>query len=165
LSSKIHEFMIWAESNGWIITQKSNCHLDLDVSFITRYKVIPEEYLDFLRVMEQCITPDEKTWFLCESEYKNSSDADFQWNEFELLSLEAANEDDQWRSEITTWWNHYLPIMISVNGVYSFYAIDLSNEIGAIVYGEEPEFEEIKKVANHLNEFMELIMSKSIALY
>ncbi|MEO2202937.1 hypothetical protein ABGV42_04240 [Paenibacillus pabuli] len=48
--------------------------------------------------------------------------------------------------------------MISVNGGYSFYAIDLSNETGAIVRGDEPEFEEVKIAANHLDEFLELIM-------
>ncbi|WP_337031314.1 SMI1/KNR4 family protein [Paenibacillus illinoisensis] len=162
MSSKIQEFMNWAESNGWKITQQTNSHLNFDVGFISRYKKIPDGYLDFLRVVEQCTTPDEKTWFLCENEYNNSSDDDFRWNEFELLSLEAAMNDDQWRSEITTWWNHYMPIMISVNGGYSFYAIDLSNETDTIVRGDEPEFEEIKKVANDLDEFLELIMSNSI---
>ncbi|WFB55819.1 hypothetical protein [Paenibacillus sp. BR1-192] len=53
--------------------------------------------------------------------------------------------------------------MMSVDGGYSFYAIDLTNDIGAIVRGYEPEFEEVDKAAHNLEEFLELIMSNSIA--
>ena len=83
-------------------------------------------------------------------------------NEFELLSLEAAMDDESWKSEITRWWDSYLPIVLSVENGYSFYAIDLTNDKGAIVHGYEPEFEEVEKVANTLEEFLELIMSNSI---
>ena len=55
-----------------------------------------------------------------------------------------------------------VPIVMSVDGGYSFYAIDLINEIGAIIRGYEPEFEEVEKAGNNLEEFFELIMSNSI---
>ncbi len=106
-----------------------------------------------------CYT-NETTWFICENEFNNSSDTEFKWNEYELLSLEAAMEDAVWKSEITTWWDNHLPIVMSVEGGYSFYAIDLTS--GAIVRGYEPEFEEVDKVANNLEEFLGLMMSNSI---
>jgi hypothetical protein len=162
MNKKIGEFMIWANENGWDITQKSRYQLNLDDSITSRYKEIPNEYLDFLCAVKQCITPNEKTWFICEDEFNNSSDIAFKWNEYELLSLEAAMDDDSWKSEITTWWDGYLPIVMSVDDGYSFYAIDLTNDKGAIVRGSEPEFEEVEKVANTLVEFFELIMAKSI---
>lgn len=56
------------------------------------------------------------------------------------------------------WWNYYMLIMILVNGGYFFYVIDLFNEIDIIVCGDEFEFEEIKKVVNDLDEFLEFIM-------
>ncbi|WP_145407664.1 SMI1/KNR4 family protein [Paenibacillus xylanexedens] len=164
MGSKIHEFNLWAETKGWVIRTKSSHELNLDVHVSTRYNNIPDEYLDFLRVVKQCVSPSEQTWFLCENEYNHSTDTAFRWNEFELLSLEAAAGDDQWTSEIKTWWDHYLPIVISVHGGYSFYAIDLINEIGTIVRGEEPEFEEVTKVAEHLDEFLQLIMSNSLVI-
>ncbi|UPK47401.1 SMI1/KNR4 family protein [Paenibacillus pabuli] len=164
MKSKIHEFLTWAETNGWTIRSKSSNHLNLDRDVRTRYDNIPDQYLDLLRVVKQCISPSEQTWFLCENEYNHSADTAFQWNEFELLSLDAAAGDDQWTSEIKTWWDHYLPIVISVHGGYSFYAIELFNEIGTIVRGEEPEFEEITKVADNLDEFLQLIMTNSIVL-
>lgn len=158
--NKIGEFMVWANDNGWDIAKKSGLQLNLDSSIIARYKEIPNEYLEFLSVIEKCVTPNETTWFICENEFNNSSDIEFKWNEYELLSLEAAMEDAVWKSEITAWWDNHLPIVMSVEGGYSFYAIDLTN--GAIVRGYEPEFEEVDKVANNLEEFLGLIMSSAI---
>jgi len=162
MNKKISEFMIWANENGWDITEKSEVQLNVDSSIISRYKEIPNEYLDFLSIVEKCISPNEQTWFICEGEFNNSSDSEFKWNEYELLSLEAAMDDEIWKSEITAWWDNYLPIVMSVDGGYSFYAIDLTNDQGAIVRGYEPEFEEVEKVANTLEGFFELIMSKAI---
>jgi hypothetical protein len=164
MNKTILEFVTWAESNGWIITLKSEPGLNLDHQFITRYTNMPPEYTAFLYVVKQCMTSSEQTWFLCEADYNNSSDSDFHWNEFELISLEAAVDDEGWRSEIMTWWDKYLPIMMSVRDGYSFYAIDIKNEIGSIVRGEEPEFEEVNKVADNLHDFLQLIMSDSIKL-
>lgn len=164
MHNKINEFMIWAVENGWIITKNPDSSLNLASGFISRYQETPHEYLDFLRAVKQCITPNEKAWFLCEDEYNDSSEAAFKWNAFELLSLEAAMDDEIWKAEITAWWDHYLPIVMSVDGGYSFYAIDLANEIGAIVRGDEPEFEEVVKVANSFEEFLAFIMTDSIKL-
>ncbi|MFE4571738.1 SMI1/KNR4 family protein [Paenibacillus chitinolyticus] len=162
MDKKMGEFIIWAKENGWDITEKSGFQLNLDSGIVSRYKEIPNEYLNFLSVVQKCMTPNEKTWFNCEDEFNNSSDSEFKWNEYELLSLEAAVNDDSWKSEITAWWDHYLPIVMSVDGGYSFYAIDLTHDKGAIVRGYEPEFEEVDKVANTLEEFLGLIMSNSI---
>lgn len=156
--------MVWAIENGWAVTQNPDSAISLDGSFTTRYKEIPSEYLDFLRAVKACATSSEQAWFLCEEEYNNSSEVAFKWNEFESLSLEAAQGDEKWRSEITAWWDGYLPIMMSVAGGYSFYAIDLADEIGAIVRGEEPEFEEVAKVAENLEQFLEYIMLGTIRL-
>jgi len=48
---------------------------------------------------------------------------------FILLSLEVAEDNDEWKLEIISWWDEKLPIVMSVDGEYSFYAIDLSNRI------------------------------------
>ncbi|RJE87051.1 SMI1/KNR4 family protein [Paenibacillus sp. 1011MAR3C5] len=164
MKKKISEFISWANENGWDISPKSDVQLRLDSSVTTRYKTIPNEYVDFLSMVEKCISPNEKTWFICEDEFNNSADDAFRWNEFELLSLEAAADDRNWQSEITSWWDHYLPIVMSVDGGYSFFAIDLTNDKGVIVRGYEPEFEEVEKAADSLEHLLDLIMSNSIAV-
>ena len=62
------------------------------------------------------------------------------------------------------WWGEKLPIVMSVDGGYSFYAIDLSNNKGTIVKGYEPEFEEVEEVASSIEEFFELIMLNKIEM-
>lgn len=160
----VPDFITWAELSGWMITLKLEPELQLNQQWTARYKIIPAEYASFLRLVSQCMTSSEQTWFLCEADYNNSSNSEFHWNEYELISLEAAANDDVWKSEITSWWDQYLPIMMSVHNGYSFYAIDLNNEIGSIVRGEEPEFEEVNKIADNLHHFLRQIMSDSIKL-
>lgn len=160
----VPDFITWAELSGWMITLKLEPELQLNQQWTARYKIIPAEYASFLRLVSQCMTSSEQTWFLCEADYNNSSNSEFHWNEYELISLEAAANDDVWKSEITSWWDQYLPIMMSVHNGYSFYAIDLNNEIGSIVRGEEPEFEEVNKIADNLHHFFRQIMSDSIKL-
>ncbi|WP_342556157.1 SMI1/KNR4 family protein [Paenibacillus sp. FSL R7-0652] len=157
------DFITWAELSGWMVTLKSEPELHLNQQWIARYKIIPDEYASFLRLVSQCMSTSEQTWFLCEADYNNSSNSEFHWNEYELISLEAAANDDVWKSEITSWWDQHLPIMMSVHDGYSYYAIDLSSETGAVVRGEEPEFEEVTKVAEDFPHFLQLMMSGSIA--
>ena len=158
MSKKYIEFIKWAKDNNWNVIDKTEYSLTLEDEILSRYKEIPNEYLELLKMVKQLTSPSEKTWFICEDEYNNKSDIAFKWNEFEALSLEAAGDDDEWKMEIISWWDNHLPIVMSVDGGYSFYAIDLCNDKGSIVKGYEPEFEEVVKVANDIEEFFNLIM-------
>jgi len=162
MAKKMEEFITWAQENGWDLTRKSEIQLHLDSSITARYKRIPPEFVSFLSVVEKCISPNEMTWFIGENDFNHRSDTEFKWNEFELISLEAAADDPKWQSEITAWWDNYLPIVMSVDGGFSYYAIDLTHDRGAIVRGYEPEFEEVEKAADDLEHFFELIMSHSL---
>lgn len=162
--NKSNEFIKWAKDKGWDITFKLKSELELNNSLITRYKGISSCYVEFLKAVKQCITPSEKTWFLCEDNYNNISNIAFKWNEFELISLEAAEDDREWKEEIVSWWDKHLPIVMSVGEGYSFYAIDLVDDIGSIVQGFEPEFEEVEKVANSIEDFFDLIIEGTIEL-
>ena len=51
---------------------------------------------------------------------------------------------------------------MSVEGGYSYYAISMEN--GSIVYGNEPEFEECKVVANSFEDFLLKIMKCEISI-
>ncbi|MDQ0724406.1 hypothetical protein QF049_005667 [Paenibacillus sp. W4I10] len=160
-NTHFREFMTWAGEKGWDIMSKSGSQSHLNSGITSRYKGLPDEYLEFLNVVEKCVAPDEQTWFICEAEFNNSTETAFQWNEFEMLSLEAAESDSIWQSEITAWWDHHLPIVMSVEDGYSFYAIDLTTDNGAIVRGCEPEFEEVEKVSDSFGEFLAWMMSNS----
>jgi len=154
--NKRRAFVRWAEENGWMIVENETGEVRLNNGLLARYKEIPADYLRFLAAVSECVAPDEQTWFLCEQEYTGSSDAEFSWDEFERISLEAAAGDEAWTAEITAWWDRHLPIVMSVDGGYSFYAVELAT--GAIVHGSEPEFEEVDVVAPHLDAFYDYLM-------
>ena len=52
---------------------------------------------------------------------------------------------------------------MSVDGEYSFYAIDTEGN-GSILSGYEPEFEEADKVADSFEDFMSKVLSGDIVL-
>ena len=85
-------------------------------------------------------------------------DKGFQWNDLELQSLEYADND----SGIIAYWDKHLPIFISVDGEYSYYAINTEN--GNIVVGYEPEFEVSSVVADDFYTFIGKIISGEIIL-
>ena len=77
-----------------------------------------------------------------------------------LISLDAADGDDDFISEITDFWNNHLPIIMSVGNGYEYYAIEIDS--GVIVFGFEPEFEEAETVADTFEEFLEKLMNNEL---
>lgn len=160
----IDKFEGWLKAQGWNVIINIESSLDLNKNFVSRYPCLGNEYEEFLKHFKEVISIDEKTWFLCSDEYNGVSESAFKWNEFEELSLEAAEGDNDWREEIKRWWDKKLPIIMSVREGYSFFAIDLENNCGNIVRGEEPEFEETEIIANSFYEFLEMVMKGIIAV-
>jgi hypothetical protein len=158
---KINDFINWATKNGWKITLKNNDVGNLPQDIIERYN-IPIEYKYFLETIEDCVNADDNVWFLCIKDYLPKPENTFRWNEFELMSLEAAEEEDELINEIKNYWNKHFPIIMSVEGDYEYYAINVENK--KIVYGYEPEFEEGKIVANNFDELLAKIINKEIEL-
>ena len=78
------------------------------------------------------------------------------------MSLEAAEGDEVWKKEIKDWWSDKLPFIMSVKSGYSFYAIDLGDNKGAILMGQEPEFEEANVVARDFDDFLEKIFKPTV---
>lgn len=163
MNNLYNAFFDWCQQNSWSIVRNNRRSINLCSSITTRYKNIPIEYIIFLEEFQSIISPDQQTWFLCEDDYNSISDSKFSWNEFEQLSLEAASGDDVWKQEIALWWNNNFPIIISVCGIYSFYAIDMNSQ--AIVKGTEPEFESTKKIAANFKEFLDMVIYGEIKLF
>jgi hypothetical protein len=158
---KIGEFINWTKNNGWKISLKEDKKEKLPHNITQRY-CIPVEYKEFLSIIEECINADEDTWFLCANDYLRDDGDSFRYNEFETISLEAAEEDKELLNEIKTYWDNHLPIILGVKGDYEYYAINVENK--KIVYGCRPEFEESKTVANNFEEFLGKIINKEIKL-
>ncbi len=158
----MEEFLTFMKEQGWIVEfneKQENC---LPQVIEGRYINVPQQWLDFISTVKSLINDDETTWFLCRGDFDVQKEHAFRWNEWEIISLESAENDIEWESEIKEFWNIHLPIVMSVKGGYSYYAISMEN--GSVVYGSEPEFEECKIVANSFEKFWKKIMKCEISI-
>lgn len=153
------EFAEWAKKSGWGVV-RSNEKRKLPKKIIERYKKLPKDWLDFAQYFEDCVNGDNNIWFLCP--YNFEDDSAFRWNEFELISLEAAEGDEDWQADIREFWDNYLPIAMSVGGDYHYYAI--CTKTGEVFEGWDPEFEEPEICTASFTDFITRIISGEIKL-
>lgn len=157
----LEKFIEWAKNYNWNIALNSE-KSDLPDSIKNRYN-IPRIWFDFICNLRICENQFATKCFLTLKDYFPKSDGfeGFQWNEFELQSLEFAYDENQ-KEQIISYWNTHLPIILSVDGGYSYYAIDTEN--GSVVSGYEPEYEESTVIADDFNSFIENVISGKILL-
>ena len=154
-------FIYWAKKNGWKITE-NNKKASLPGHITERYS-LPEEWLRFTKKLSVCTAPDEAVWFLTPSDYIPAAHGDngFSWDSFEKMSLGSAGGEEDIK-RIKAFWTVHIPIVMSVRGEYSYYAIDTVT--GKVVSGSEPEFEECAEAAECFDEFLCKIITGEIVL-
>ena len=155
---------MWLEENEWVVEYNSSNYNYLENAVLNKFKNIPSGFIGILEEFCNISSKDDTTWFLCGKDYTEKTDESFNWNEFELMSLEAAEDDEEWKTEILDWWKGKLPFVMSVKDGYSYYAIDLEDNRGAIIFGQEPEFEDAVVVAKDFDDFIEKLVKKEIIL-
>ena len=96
-------------------------------------------------------TPDDAVWFLSRADFDAQPGEGFGWNALEQISLEAADTDQE-TAAVTEFWSAHCPILLSVRGHYSYLA---ERTDGAIVHGEEPDFEATTVVAPDFEAFLD----------
>ena len=158
------EFEKWLQANEWQVEVHASGFDCSKIDVLKRFRNIPDSFLDFLEHFKSIKSKDDTAWFLCGGDYNDDSDDAFKWNEYELMSLEAADSDSDWKKEIEDWWSDKLPFLMSVKDGYSFYAIDLGKNKGIIIKGEEPEFEETYVVADNFEDFLQKVMNNAVIL-
>lgn len=140
-------------THGWRVDLPSAGVLTLPIGFLARYDGLPDELLDFLGGFDVCANPTNDSWLVSGRDL--SAPEAFRYNEFERMSLEAAQGDSEWAESIRAFWTNHFPVLISVAGSYQYFALALDGpNKGAVVYGAEPEFESISGVAPSLAEFV-----------
>lgn len=158
----LEAFLTYMKEQGWNVELNERRETHLPKVIEERYTNIPQQWLDFISTVKSTINNDNTTWFLCKDDYDIQREDTFQWNEWEIVSLESAESDIKWENEIREFWNNHLPIIMSVKGGYSYYAISMKN--GSIVQGSEPEFEECEVVADSFWELMKKITKNEILI-
>lgn len=154
----IDGFEKWAESSGWAILREDTNAVDQSV-FGDRYNNIPQEWIDFITNYKDIVNATEDTWFVT---FSSDEVGDFTHDEFEKMSIEVAEDNADWQNEIKAFWDNHFVIVMSVKSGYSYYAIDLNTN--EVVYGFEPEFEEVTVVASSFSAFLDKVVNGEIEL-
>lgn len=102
--------------------------------------------------LDDLTNEDETCWLLTATHYAGETNLAFAWNEWERLTLESAGRDLVWATQIRRFWDAHMPIALTVDDGYGYYAL-LEN--GKVVVGREPEFEDTSSFANSYEEFLE----------
>ena len=160
------KFLKWANNNGWNV-EPTEEKRDLPKTLTERYAFIPDDWADFVQCFCICVNGDYTLYFQLVEDFEDdpedkADDKAFRWNEFELISLGAAEGDEKWTADIKEFWDNYLPIVMSVGGDYHYYAIGIRT--GEIFDGWAPEFEEPEIVAPNFTDFIEKIIEGKIEL-
>lgn len=148
------KFAEWAKKNGWNVEITAEKQLLPDKAE-KRYAFIPDDWRDFISVFESLINGDNNIWFRTADEFAEE-------NDFERISLDASEGDEEWRRDVIGFWDNFIPIVMSVAGDYHYYAIGVKT--GEVFEGWEPDFEESGICAMSFTDFIEKIISGKIVL-
>ncbi|MBE7646789.1 SMI1/KNR4 family protein [Tenacibaculum finnmarkense genomovar ulcerans] len=150
---------------GGFKTVEYQIETDISRNLLTRYENLPIEYLTFLKSFKEITNKTDTTWFNLKREFDELTENEFKWNEFELMSLEWCDDDNDELKKIEEFWNQHVPIIMSTEDGFQFLAICLENEkYGEIVHGMEPEFENIKKICDNFNELLDKIEKRDLKI-
>src|SRR5262245_26097200 len=141
---------------GWTVRVADEPHR-LQAAIDNRYPAIPSALRSFLEHIEQAERGGEQVWFLTSADYAGTSGSGFAWNEWEQMESEA---NPGAATEIRTFWDAHLPILLSVEGDYSYLAVCVdkaSANYGYVVQGYAPEFRETSTLFRSFDELLEQI--------
>lgn len=145
-------------ARGWTIVANEN-PLDLPVHIKARYgDVLPSHYLEFVRKFELVFAP--KAWFVTSAVFAGATPVAFAWNEWERQSIEAAGEDAKLAENVAKFWDRHIPLVMSVKDCYAHFSLNLDG--GAVVRGEEPDYEDVAPCATTLDDFLRLVISGAL---
>ena len=155
------KFLNWAKENGWTVEESTESQT-LPTAVAERYPDLPAEWYEFTEYLKNCADASDTVWFLMMDGYSPKDENEWQYNEFERISLEAADGDERWTEQIQNFWNGHFPIVMSVRDGYAYYAIRIAD--GSVVSGAESEFEETEVAAESFGEFLQKVISGEIQL-
>jgi hypothetical protein len=123
-----------------------------------RYLGLPSLAEDFICHLGDCVRGDEQVWFLTATDYARKGGEGFAWDEFEKMLLEDADEEQA--SEVRSFWDKHLPILMDVGGDYRFLAVCMdvhSDRLGKIVTGDLIDYDAPVVVADSYAEMLDMI--------
>ena len=149
-------FEKWADEKGWKIIKSTDVFIN-DELLVDKTNVHLAQWLEFISNYKDIVNGSEDKCFIT---LENSNDSEWRQNDFEKMSLEASDGDDEWTAEIKSFWEKRFVIIMSVSGEYEYYAIN--TETGEIEHEYGPEFEESEIVSPTFKDFVYGIVNEEI---
>jgi hypothetical protein len=152
------------KGRGWCVQEHLGSTFQLPPAIAARHPRLPESLVEFLSGLLACEDSTETRWFLCQCDYEGKSSSAFSWDEWEKLSLSAANGNPKEVAKVRAFWDCHFPFMLSVGSGYAFYAVcTMPDKWGWIVEGYGPDFEEVVPVAKSFEEFLTCVVREIVA--
>jgi hypothetical protein len=157
MSPECHKALNQLRDGGWRVNL---CALprELPWDIKNRFAWIPEEIEEFASELETAVSSDATIWLLGAADFYGSSQSAYRWNDWEQMSLDAAEGNATLTTSIRFFWNNHFPIAISVKSGYAYFAVRKADF--GVVCGEEPEFDETSPIASSFSEFINLLAKR-----
>jgi hypothetical protein len=142
------------QSLGWSVEQQPV--VELPAPILARYSTLPAKVVRFISSLVVCHNVNQAAWFLTPEDYARTPGGErFAWNEFEHMALENVETPEE-RRYIEVFWDAHFPLMLAVHSCYEYLAVRVSGEeIGSIVHGFAPYWEEPTPIAPDFSTFLE----------
>lgn len=111
----------------------------LPARILERYPWMPDDYREFAENTRLCSSANQSAWFLTARDFAGARRREPGWNEWELLSLSAAHDDEVEKQSIRAFWDDHLPVFQSLASGFAYLALERGTL--KVVEGFEPEFE------------------------
>lgn len=150
------EFLATLEELSWRVVPPTG-DTGLAAHVTARYEALPDDLVAFISSFTRCINPTDEAWFVSASDLSRAEP--FRFDEFELMSLDAASSDAE-QAAIRAFWRAHFPFYLCVAGSYQYFALSLAGATrGSVVYGYAPEFEECAVVTSSLIGFLDAFLA------
>lgn len=147
----------------WIRESATNVDVDSLSSVLSRYRLSSGgDVWQWITSFDRLITRDEKQWFLSHLDFtRKSQPGEFVWNEYEVMSLEAAEDDRDWKDSIALFWSNHLPLYMDVRSGYRALVARISRgDCHGVFESIGPEFEDVTLVASSISDMCRLMLSE-----
>lgn len=149
------------KESGWQLEINNN-----DISFdLLSEKIrirtlnVPHELKQLMSSLKILENTDATAWFITNNDLTQKNDeSSFAWDEFEQQSLDASI-DKKSKEPIIQFWESHFCFLMSVKTGYSHISVVTKGiEKGKIVFGFEPEYEQVTVLANDFGEFCQIVI-------
>ena len=142
---------------GWLIERPAS-PWNLPGVVRDRYNWLWGSLLGELANLSRASSPDDMVWLNTGADFCGEGDGAFAWNEWEKMSIDAADGDLVLVGEIRAFWDAHFPVLNSVRDGYAYLALARGSQ--SVVFGREPEFEDCLVVAPSMSDAIAEIVSK-----